>query len=157
MRNALKNGTLELILPRLTGGGLTGEVHLLTYDNKKFILRRCKTIKRARKYEKISKKFEKHSFLPRLIQRCGRDVIYEFIEGRQLRANESLKVFEQIGKILAEINKEKSDEKINYGTLKRLEELSSGKFNLVGKVAQRRKRNGLNKNPGKALSSKKNK
>ncbi|MBI2044401.1 hypothetical protein HYT24_03490, partial [Candidatus Pacearchaeota archaeon] len=50
-----------------SGGGLSGEVYLVKHKDKKYILRKCKNIQRAKKYEFVSSKFEKYGFLPKFL------------------------------------------------------------------------------------------
>jgi|TARA_Y100000310_G_C20460866_1_gene705292 hypothetical protein len=91
-------------------GGWSGETYLVEEKGKKYVVRKCKTLKKAKHYETIEKKFGKYKILPKLIRRNKKNVIYEYIEGRDLKHNESIKIINQVGKIAAIVNKIKSKE-----------------------------------------------
>ena len=101
MKHLLKEGKISLLLPEGEGGGLSGEVHLIKHKDKNYVVRRCQNLEKAKHYASLSKKFKKYGFLPKLLGRHGKDVFYEYIGGRDLRKAESIKVFEQLGKIAA--------------------------------------------------------
>ncbi len=84
MKHILKEGEINLLLSE-SGGGLSNEVHLIKHDGKNYIVRKCDSLKRARGYELISKKLERYGFLPKFLGRYGKDVLYEYVEGRDLR------------------------------------------------------------------------
>jgi thiamine kinase-like enzyme len=136
---------------------LSGEVHLVQYDDKKYVVRRCRELSKARLYEDISKKFEKYGFLPKFLGRFGKDVLYEYIEGRDLREKEEMKVFEQIGKISAHVNKFKIKGDTDKRFKKQLNELVSGEFDFGVKETERRKRNKVKKKPKPIFSEEKEK
>jgi len=154
MKHILKEGQLSILLPEGEGGALSGEVHLVKHNRKKYVVRRCSNLSKAKYYESISKKLEKYGFLPKLLGRFGKDVLYEFIEGRDLRQNEKSFVFEQLGEIGAFVNKKKIKSNSNLEFNKTLRELVSGKYNPSPKVLIRRKRSNIRKKPKSVLSSK---
>jgi len=149
MKQLLKSEMSEL-MPESGGGGLSKEVYLVKHNNKKYIIRKCDTIKRAKKYETISKKLEKQDVLPKILGRYGKDVLFEFIEGRDLTKEEDLKVFYQLGEIVAKISKLKTYKPDNrfYTQLK---ELVTGNFSQNNKVDVRRYRERLDKRRIKPL------
>ena len=54
LNDLVVNGNLEILRPDGNiGGGLTGEVCLLVYDNKKYVVRMCESEGRAKYYESI--------------------------------------------------------------------------------------------------------
>jgi len=75
----LRKGNLKRLLPddEESGGGLSREVHLLKYDNEKYVLRRCRDLKTAKSYEKLSKDFENWKIFPKFLGRSGKDVLFE--------------------------------------------------------------------------------
>lgn len=152
MKHILKEGKISLLLPEGEGGALSGEVHLIQYDNKKYIVRRCEEISQAKFYESISKKFEKYGFLPKFLGRFGKDVLYEYIEGRDLTKEESLSTIEQMGRIAGYINRVKIQGKVESRFNKQLRELSTG--NYVLNIKERTRAN-KNKNKGKRAVLKK--
>ena len=141
MRKVLKKGEITLLLPEGEGGGLSGEVHLVRYDNQKYVVRRCETLKIARGYEAISKKFEKDGFLPKFLGRFGKDVLYEYIEGRDLKQKESKKVLYQLGQIAAYISKKKMKSKTYPRFFVQLKELLTGEYKVTVKEKERMRRN----------------
>lgn len=105
MKNILSKGKISELVSDSGKKGWSGEAHLIKYNGKKFMLRKAQTIERAKKYQQISKRLEKSKILPKFLGRSGQNVLYEYIEGRDLKDKESLKVIKQIGKISAHINK----------------------------------------------------
>jgi len=154
MKHILKEGQLSILLPEGEGGALSGEVHLLKYKGERYVVRKCSTLLKAKYYEAISKKLEKYNFLPKFLGRFGKDVLYEFINGRDLRRNERGFVFEQLGEIGAFINKQKINSNPNFKFNKILGELVSGKYVSSAKVLMRRKRSRIRKKPKIVLSIK---
>jgi len=153
MREILKKGDISQII--LEGGGaLTGEVHLLKYKGKKYILRKCVTLNRAKFYEEIEKKLGKYGFLPKIIKRYGKNLIYEYIEGRHLKRNESMKTFEEIGKIVGRINSIQS-KKMKTRFYENTKNLLSGRFKPDLKIQMRRKRSNIKKMPKKIIDKEK--
>ncbi|HED05966.1 MAG TPA: hypothetical protein ENI61_04715, partial [Ignavibacteria bacterium] len=69
MKDLLKRGKIEILNPERAGGGLTGETHLLKLNNQKFVLRKCVDLKKANFYIKMSDKFERKGFFPKLIDK----------------------------------------------------------------------------------------
>ncbi|MCH7850545.1 MAG: hypothetical protein IH845_02775 [Nanoarchaeota archaeon] len=154
MKEMLKKGEISILLPEEGGGGLSGEVHLVTYENKKIVIRRCKTLAKAKYYEFLSKKFKKYGFLPKFLGRYGKDVAYEFLEGRDLRGKEKLWVFEEVGRIGGIINNTNINENIDLEFYKTLRELVNGNFSFKEKVAIRRKRSKIKTKPKEVFTKK---
>ena len=141
MKDKIQSGQLKRIIP-LKGGGLTGEVHLLNHNNKKFIVRRCETIEIAKKYVKIYHTFKKYGFFPKLLGRYGKDVVFEYIEGRHIRKNEPLIIYEKLGIIAAQINKASADQDYKKRFFGQLKEIEEGIYeNVDKKVLERRRIN----------------
>lgn len=105
MKNILSKGKISELVSDSGQGGWSGEAHLVKHGKKKFMLRKAQNIERAKKYQQISKKLEKSKILPKFLGISENNVLYEYIEGRDLRNNESLDVVKQVGKISAHINK----------------------------------------------------
>ncbi len=78
MKSLLLNGKISPLIPK-TGGGLSGETHLIKYCRKKYVLRICPSEKRAKSYESISKKLSAYNILPKLIERNGKNIFYEYL------------------------------------------------------------------------------
>ena len=144
MKDVLRMGKISILLPEGNGGGLSGEVHLLEHNRKRYVIRRCKELKKAKQYEFLSKKLERYGFLPKFLGRFGRDVLYEYIEGRDLKKTERIKIFYQLGKIEAHINGlpytkgmrfNKNPEKM---FLRQLKEITTGKYKPSDKIEMRR-------------------
>ena len=77
MVKALKEGTIKSL-----DGGDTKHTFLLTYETKKYILRKFSSKKDANYYLSICKKLLKYNFLPKFYYQSGRKVLFEYIEGR---------------------------------------------------------------------------
>ena len=154
MKHILEEGQLSILLPEGEGGALSGEVHLVKHNGKKYVVRRCSNLSKAKYYESISEKLEQNGFLPKFLGRFGKDVLYEFIEGRDLRRDEKSFVFEQLGEIGAFVNKQEITANPNLKFNKTLRELVSGKYIASPKVLMRRKRSQIRKKPRSVLSSK---
>ncbi len=140
-------------MPDGEGGGLTGEVHLIKHDNKKYVVRKCDKLAKAIYYEHLSRIFEKNRFLPKFLGRHGKNVFYEFIEGRDLKQDEKIKIFREIGIIMAKVNGVKINKKINSEFHKLLRELETGNYGPNLKVRIARKRRKIRKTPKKQLSA----
>jgi thiamine kinase-like enzyme len=142
MKHILKKGKISLLLPDIVehGGGLSGEVHLVVYDSKKYVVRRCSNLSTAKRYEDISKKLGKYWFLPKFLGRYGKDVLYEYIEGRDLTKIESLKSLKQMGIIAGYINRIKVKNKVDSRFNKQLKQLASGGYVLTRKEKRKLKR-----------------
>ena len=143
MKFDLKRGIFTPIIPK-SGGGLSMETYLWENDKNKYIVRRCKSEEKAKFYEIISEKLSKYKLIPKLIKRNGVDVIYEYIDGRDLRKKEKLDIFKQVGEICAKINNVKilRDEEINIFFDKQLKELETGNYKkfTFEEMAEKRKR-----------------
>jgi hypothetical protein len=152
MKHLLKEGIIQELVSE-TGGGISGEVHLITHNKQKYILRKCNTLEKAKNYELISKKLENYNILPKFLGRYGKNVFFEFIEGRDLTKEENPKTFIQIGMIVAIISKLKTTNKQN-NFYKQLNELVTAKFSDNFKVDVKRYRERLDKRRIKPLLSK---
>lgn len=155
MKHWIKKGKISILMPEGEGGGLSGEVHLIEYDGKKYVLRRCLNVKKAKLYESISRQIEKKGFLPKFLGREGKDVLYEFIEGRDLKQNEKLNMYYQLGKIGGHINKISFNYNTDRELYRTLKELESGTYNPSPKVLMRRKLSKIKSKPKKVLTNKK--
>jgi|WetSurMetagenome_2_1015567.scaffolds.fasta_scaffold71583_1 thiamine kinase-like enzyme len=146
IKDILKNGKISILVPK-NKGALSGEVHLVEYQGKKYVLRRCVSSKKAKFYEEYYKKFRKYGFFPKLLGRVRNDVLFEYIEGKDLRENEPARIFYQIGRIAARINhiKVKGDMDLRFNT--QLEELVTGKFRFNSKIFARKNKLGRWKKP----------
>jgi hypothetical protein len=156
LKKIFHEGKISEIIPE-TGGGISGEAHLLEYKNKKFIVRICRDLKTAKKYEKISLKLKKFKIFPKFLGRYGKNVFYEFLEGRDLRENEILDVYRQMGRITAIVGTfdNLKGETRFYAQVKKLE--SGNFFTENHRVQRRNERYGerLDKRRIKSIFSKK--
>lgn len=138
LKYLLKNGVISEIIPE-TGGGISGEAHLLEYECEKYIVRICKDIKTAKKYERLSLKLEEFEVFPKFLGRYGKKVFYEFLEGRDLKEKESSDIYFQIGKIAAVVGTLKGKRgKNRFYT--QLEKLETGNFYTENSRIHRAKR-----------------
>jgi len=108
MKHVLKNGKTEVL-----EGGDTQETFLLTFEGKKFVLRKCPNKKRADELVFISKKLKKYDILPKLYYQDGRSLIFEYIEGRDCKRTDALKVAKQVGRICALANTLQTEKQFN--------------------------------------------
>jgi Choline/ethanolamine kinase len=154
MKKILKEGKISILLPDGEGGALSGEVHLIEHKDKKYVVRICSDIIKAKYYEEISKKLEKKKIIPKFLGRHKNNVFYEYIEGRDLKQNEKLDIFEQLGEIGAQVNKLKTNVNPEREFYDLLKQLSTGKFKPSVKVINRRKRSKIRKKPKKVFSKK---
>lgn len=153
MKHILKEGEISVLLPEGQGGALSGEVHLIKHNDKKYVVRKCENLQTAKYYEEISKKLERYNFLPKLLGRFRKNVLYEFIDGRDLRQNEKSFVFEELGKIGAHVNNIATPSS-RFNLTNALNELVSGKYAPSRKVLMRRKRSNIRKRPRAVLQKK---
>ena len=133
MKHLLKKGKISVLLSDDNDAGWSGEVHLVEYEKEKYVVRRAKTLAKAKYYEKISNQLEKYEFLPKFLGRFGKDVLYEYIEGRDLRKKESASVIKQVGAISAQINKIESKGPINLRFNTQIKETTTGIFKKINK------------------------
>jgi len=80
IEDILKDGMITLITP--VQGGLTKEVHLAEYRGERYILRRCNG--NADRLVRVSEGMRGTGVVPKLLERRKGDLLYEFIEGRDL-------------------------------------------------------------------------
>ena len=140
MKHLLTEGEMGVLMSDSGAGGLSGEVHLIKYNSEKYVVRRCDSYARARNYEWISKRFGKYGFLPEFLGRTGKNVFYEYLPGRDLRKDEQLGVFEEIGEIAAYINEVRIKGSIKSRFYRQVRELVSGNFAMNPKVLVKRSR-----------------
>lgn len=112
IQDILKEHRLTSLSIEAMGIGASGEAHLAKYKGKKYILRICEDGETAKRYEGYYKKFKKYGFFPKLLERDGKYVLFEFIKGRNCHEQESLRFIKQIGKICGIVNT--SEVKVNY-------------------------------------------
>ena len=91
-KEILKEGKISRLIPDEANAGMSGEVHLLEHQGKKYVVRKCRTKERADLFEEIIKKFKRDGFLPRLFCRCGNDLLLEYLPGRDFRGDECIKI-----------------------------------------------------------------
>ncbi len=108
MRDVLKNGKISKL-----AGGDTGHAFLLEYKGKKYVLRKFEDEKTAGYYFELCKKLQGHGFLPKIYFKEGKNIVFEYIEGRDCSKKDALKVAFQVGKICALTNKATSDKDYN--------------------------------------------
>jgi hypothetical protein len=156
MKEILNQGKISALFPddQEGGGALSGEVHLIKHENKKYVVRICDDIKKAKYYEKISKQLQNKKIIPNFLGRYKNNVFYEFIEGRDLKQKEKLEVFLQLGKIGAYVNKLKTDVNVDREFYNVLRQLSTGRYIPSIKVLNRRKRSNIKTKPKKVFTKK---
>lgn len=141
MKHLLKQGTLtRYAAPRGKGGGMSGEVHTLTHSSGTYIVRRCRSVERARLYVSLGKKLEHFGFLPKLLARHGVDVFYEYIPGRNVTKRDAARVAYAVGRIAAQINTVRARGPFNSRFYKHVRELETGTFIVDRKMENARKR-----------------
>jgi len=107
MKKILREGVIEILNSDSGEGGMSKKVHLLKHNGKGYVLRICKDKKTAIMYSKNLKKYEKERFLPKLIEISGKKILLEYIEGRDCKKKDALRVAYQVGKIIGTINRTK--------------------------------------------------
>lgn len=134
-------GIFSPLIPK-SGGGLSMEVNLIEYDGEKHVVRMCNSGKRAIFYVRISKELLKYNILPKLIERQGKNVFYDYLSGRDLTKDESLNIFKQIGAICARINNIKCKKRgdICSSFSKHLNQLLTGNYRIFTKEEMRQKK-----------------
>lgn len=139
IKQIIKQGETSLLLPddKEKGGGLSWEVYLLQYKGKRYVMRRCPSLKHAKQHEKLSNRLEKHGFLPKLLGRSGKVLLYHYIEGRDLKNNEKAEAFKKLGMIAAHVNTIKSRGNPDRYFLGLLNELVKGKVTQTVKSKRR--------------------
>jgi hypothetical protein len=99
MKHILEKGEISHLK-----GGESRETFLLQYRGKKFVLRRYETKKEADYISRIYKNLKEYKILPQIYYQNGKDLLIEYIDGRNCRKSDTSKVAEQIGRICALIN-----------------------------------------------------
>jgi len=100
VKHIINNGKISKL-----EGGESGETFLVKYSGKKFVLRRYQTKKEADYYVSVYNKLKKYGFLPDLYFHEDKDILMEYISGRDCKKSDALKVAEQVGRICALISK----------------------------------------------------
>ncbi len=115
MKSILKQGKISPLFVEGSTSGMSREVHLVEHDGEKYVLRKCKTKERADLFENISKRFENYGIIPRFVGRHKNNLIFEYLEGRDLKSEDKKYAF-KIGELYGKVNSEKSPrgEKYDY-------------------------------------------
>ena len=109
MKNeAIAKAFKEGIIKSLDGGD-TKHTFLLTYRDKKYILRKFSSKRDADYYLSICKRLLKHDFLPKFYYQKGRNALFEYIVGRDCNKKDASHIAQQVGRICGLINKLKSE------------------------------------------------
>jgi hypothetical protein len=101
----LKNPEVSRLLPDREEGGLSEQTYLVKDNGKKYVLRKYVSLKEVKEDEHFSKKLEKMNVIPHLLGRDGKNLLFEYIHGRDLHWKESLGIFRQMGEIIAKTHK----------------------------------------------------
>lgn len=141
MKETLKKGKIKRLLPDEKKGALSNETFIINYKNKKYVLRKCKDIDKAKEYENYLKHFEKYNILPRFLYRDKNNLVLEFIEGRDCTKEDADSVAEQVGEIAGIINSKKIKTNLDFHqkfnlALNKIREnsvISDNEFNLIKK------------------------
>jgi hypothetical protein len=113
IEEVLDKGTISPLASDSGRFGWSGEVHLLVHANNKYVVRICQDVARAKQHETTSNKLERYGFLPALLGRVEDKIVYEYIEGRDLKKKESAEIFRQIGQLCAHCNQIPADADID--------------------------------------------
>ncbi|MFA5856330.1 MAG: hypothetical protein WC867_03165 [Candidatus Pacearchaeota archaeon] len=108
IKEILEFGEVKLLECPKGGGGMTKEVHLAILDNQKYILRRCNSSENLERYKKYSLALSNSGIIPTMYEIDGRDILYEFIEGRDL-SYEDKNQARKIGRMQAIVNQIPND------------------------------------------------
>ena len=103
MSKIMKEGTISHIK-----GGDTKHTFLLVYRDKRYILRKFSNKNTTDYYTGICKKLHKYEFLPKILYQNEKNVLFEYIEGRDCTKLDASHVAIQIGRICGLINKLKN-------------------------------------------------
>jgi len=104
MKNVIEQGEIAKLRSDSGVGGITGEMHLVKHDGKKYALRICLDEKRAEDYSAIYSNIEQHGFFPKLLYREGRHFLFEYLEGRDCTLKDGPEIAYEVGKIFGLIN-----------------------------------------------------
>ncbi|OGJ17916.1 hypothetical protein A3K73_02825 [Candidatus Pacearchaeota archaeon RBG_13_36_9] len=104
MKNVIEQGEIAKLRSDSGVGGISGEMHLVRHDGKKYALRICLDEKRAEDYSALYYNMEKHGFFPKLLYREGKHFLFEFIEGRDCTLKDGPEIAYEVGKIFALVN-----------------------------------------------------
>ncbi len=99
VKEVLSNGKVSKLK-----GGDSDETFLVRYGRNKFVLRIYKTNKEADYYSLIHKRLSRYKFLPKLCYKEKNRLLFEYIQGRDCKKSDALKVAYQVGRICAAIN-----------------------------------------------------
>ncbi len=106
MEEALSKGCIERIK-----GGESNEVHLLTYADKKYILRKYSNTDDCDWSFYTHNLLKEHGFLPKIIFKKDKNLILEHINGRNCTKNDADDVAYEIGRICGIVNNTGIDER----------------------------------------------
>jgi len=115
MKYVLKEGKISKL-----EGGDSGQTYLVNHNKKKFVLREYENEKAADYYVMVHKKLQQYGFFPNLYYKEKNKILFEYIDGRDCKKSDALKVAYQVGKICATINKlklrsvDKDSKNVNY-------------------------------------------
>ncbi len=123
----LKSGKISS-LTSANGSGTTGEAHLAEIDGKKYLLRICPNKKTADWYFLLYHLFERYNIMPKLIDSGGKYLLFEFIEGRDLKKKENPKIIYEVGRLCAIVNKQKYEGEYKDKFKEKLREITDKKI-----------------------------
>tara|TARA_Y100000310_G_C20550154_1_gene747657 strand:+ start:70 stop:858 length:789 start_codon:yes stop_codon:yes gene_type:complete len=124
MKQIIKEGTRSKF-----EGGTVSKIELVEYGGQKYVLRSFKSKKKADYYASILKKLKKYGFKPKVLYQNKKQMLLEFIRGRDCRESDASKAAYQVGKICAAVNKIKNSEGYNLNK----------KFNIFLNIIEKKK------------------
>jgi fructosamine-3-kinase len=134
----LKNPKITRLLPETGGGGRSEQTYIVKDGDNKYVLRKYKDKKEADEDAYFSKKVGRLDIIPRFYGQDGKNLLFEYIEGRDLSKEESLDVFRQMGEISAKAHRIKADKfnldkrfLRNLGYLKRKKTIDAGGYKKI--------------------------
>lgn len=104
MKNIIEQGEIAKLRSDSGVGGISGEMHLVQHDGKKYALRICLDEKRAEDYSAIYKNIEQHGFFPKLLYKEGKHFLFEYLEGRDCTLKDGSEIAYEVGRIFGLIN-----------------------------------------------------
>jgi len=105
MKQILETGKVSRLVLDSGIGGFTGEAHLLENSGEKYMLRICRSKKRADFYEDVYNQLEQGGFLPKLIDRYENNLLFEYIGGRDCIGGDCFDIARKMGEIYAAVSK----------------------------------------------------
>lgn len=128
MKHILKEAQISSLVSDSGEPGWSGEVHLAKHTEGNYVVRKCKTLQRAKEYERVFNQLSKRTILPRFFGRYGKNLLYEYLPGRDLTKKESPAIIKQVGALAARINSVKAKGSIRKKFLIQLRHLRTGYF-----------------------------